>query len=117
MTITQTVISGMLASGALFAFLQFLITRHDNKKKEKKEEEQQKELEERLAPLRKALLALCSERLESLLRKWIHADAEDRAASRWATIAYLYNAYHALNGNGDIEALYNVAKDLKPTTE
>lgn len=102
MTIAQTILLGILASNGLFVFIQFLITRHDNKKK---------------TPEKVALLALCSERLESLLRKWIHADAEDRTASRWATIAYLYNAYHALKGNGDIEALYNVAKDLKPTTE
>lgn len=106
MTIAQTILLGILASNALFTFIQFLITRHDNKKRE-----------EQSSPMKQALLALCSERLESLLRKWIHTDAEDRTASRWATIAYLYNAYHALKGNGDIEALYNVAKDLKPTTE
>lgn len=106
MTLAQTILLGILASNALFTFIQFLITRHDNKKKEEQD-----------SPIKDALLALCSERLESLLRKWIHTDAEDRTASRWATIAYLYNAYHALKGNGDIEALYNVAKDLKPTTE
>lgn len=102
MDIAQTVLLGILASNALFTFIQFLITRHDENKN---------------SPTKQALLALCSERLESLLRKWIHADAEERTASRWATITYLYNAYHALKGNGDIEALYNVAKDLKPTTE
>lgn len=113
MTITQTVISGMLASGALFAFLQFLITRHDSKKKEKKEEEQQKELEERLAPLRKALLALCSERLESLLHKWLKGDL-DMTVARWAAIEKLYKAYIALGGNGEIRALYDIAKEVKP---
>lgn len=113
MTITQTVISGMLASGALFAFLQFLITRHDSKKKEKKEEEQQKELEERLAPLRKALLALCSERLESLLHKWLKGNL-DMTAARWAAIGNLYKAYVSLGGNGEIKALYDIAKEVKP---
>lgn len=98
----QTILVGVLCSNALFTFIQFLITRHDEKK---------------VTPTKKALLALCSERLESLLRKWIHADTEDRTASRWATIDYLYKAYQALDGNGDIEALYNVAHDLKPTTE
>lgn len=102
MNLAQTILLGILASNALFTFIQFLITRHDNAK---------------VTPEREALLALCSERLESLLRKWIHADAQDRTASRWATIKYLYSAYKALKGNGDIEALYNVAEELKPTAE
>lgn len=102
MAITQTILLGILASNGLFLFLQFLITRHDQQK---------------TTPEREALLALCSERLESLLRKWIHSDAEDRTASRWATINYLYKAYKALGGNGDIEALFDVAVELKATTE
>ena len=102
MTLAQTILLGILASNALFTFIQFLITRHDNKKK---------------TPEKVALLALCSERLESLLRKWIHANPEDRTASRWASIKYLYKAYKALEGNGDIEALYEVANELKPTSE
>ena len=102
MTLVQTILLGVLASNALFTFIQFLITRHDARKK---------------TPEKEALLALCSERLESLLRKWIHADAQDRTAARWATIKYLYSAYKALEGNGDIEALYNVATELKPTKE
>lgn len=102
MTLAQTILLGILASNALFTFIQFLITRHDSKKK---------------TPEKEALLALCSERLESLLRKWIHLDAEERTASRWATIKYLYSAYKALDGNGDIEALYALASDLKATTE
>lgn len=102
MTFAQAIIVGVVTSTAISQLVIFFVQRHDARK---------------MTPEKQALLALCSERLESLLRKWIHADAEGRAASRWATIAYLYNAYHALNGNGDIEALYNVAKDLKPTTE
>lgn len=103
---TELIIKLVLAivgsNAALFGFIQYLIDRHDRNK---------------VTPEREALLALCSERLESLLRKWIHADAEDRTASRWATINYLYKAYKALKGNGDIEALYGVAVDLKPTSE
>lgn len=102
MTIAQTILLSILASNGLFVFIQFLITRHDNKKK---------------TPEKVALLALCSERLESLLRKWIHANPEDRTASRWASIKYLYTAYGALGGNGDIEALFDIAKELKATKE
>lgn len=66
------------------------------------------------SPERKALLALCSERLESMLHKWIRADAEDRSVARWAAIKRLYEAYRALNGNGEIEELYNLACEIRP---
>ena len=66
------------------------------------------------SPERKALLALCSERLESMLHKWLKADAEDRSVARWAAIKRLYEAYRALGGNGEIEELYNLACEIKP---
>lgn len=66
------------------------------------------------SPERKALLALCSERLESMLHKWIRADAEDRSVAKWAAIKRLYEAYRALGGNGEIEELYNLACEIKP---
>lgn len=66
------------------------------------------------SPERKALLALCSERLESMLYKWMRADAEDRSVAKWASIKRLYEAYRALNGNGEIEELYNLACEIKP---
>lgn len=66
------------------------------------------------SPERKALLALCSERLESMLHKWLKADAEDRSVARWAAIKRLYEAYRALNGNGEIEELYSLACEIKP---
>lgn len=100
MTIVQTILLGIFASNGIFSLIIYLIGRHDAKKK---------------TPEKEALLALCSERLESLLRKWIHADV--RTASRWASIKYLYKAYKALDGNGEIEALYEVARELKATTE
>ena len=66
------------------------------------------------SPERKALLALCSERLESMLHKWLRADTEDRSVARWAAIKRLYEAYRALGGNGEIEELYNLACEIKP---
>ena len=66
------------------------------------------------SPERKALLALCSERCEALLHKWMRADAEDRSVAKWAAIKRLYEAYRALNGNGEIEELYNLACEIKP---
>jgi len=101
MTIAQTIVLGILASNGLFVFLQYLITRHDNKKKE-----------EQNSPMKQALLALCSERLESLLHKWLKGDV-DQTVARWAAIENLFKAYTDLGGNGEIKALYDIAKDIK----
>lgn len=102
MTIAQTILLGILASNALFTFIQFLITRHDNRKKEEQD-----------SPIKDALLALCSERLESLLHKWLKGNL-DMTAARWAAIDNLYKAYTSLGGNGEIRALYDIAKEVKP---
>lgn len=87
----------VVGSNALFEFIKWLL---NNRGKQ--------------SPERKALLALCSERLESMLHKWLKADAEDRSVARWAAIKRLYEAYRALNGNGEIEELYNLACEIKP---
>lgn len=87
----------VVGSNALFEFIKWLL---NNSGKQ--------------SPERKALLALCSERLESMLHKWIRADAEDRSVARWAAIKRLYEAYRALGGNGEIEELYNLACEIKP---
>lgn len=112
MNIAQTILLGILASNALFTFIQFLISRHDDRRKAKEEEAKQKELEEKLKPIREALLALCSERLESLLHKWLWGDV-DQTVARWAAITNLFKAYEALGGNGEIKALYDIAKEIK----
>lgn len=113
MDIAQTILLGILASNALFTFIQFLITRRDKRIAEEKEQAQQKELEERLKPIREALLALCSERLESLLRKWMRGEVH--TVARWASINNLFRAYESLGGNGEIKALYDIAREIKAT--
>lgn len=102
MTITQTILLGILASNGLFLFIQFLITRHDKK-----------QADEKSSPVKQALLALCAERLYSLLRKWMAGECN--TVARWATIESLFKAYESLGGNGEIHALYDIAKDIKPT--
>lgn len=87
----------VVGSNALFEFIKWLL---NNRGKQ--------------SPERKALLALCSERLESMLHKWLRADTEDRSVARWAAIKRLYEAYRALGGNGEIEELYNLACEIKP---
>lgn len=88
----------ILGSNALFEFIKWLVANKGNK-----------------SPERQALLALCSERVESLLHKWIRLDAEDRSVAKWATIKRLYKAYKALGGNGEIEELFIIASEIKPT--
>lgn len=67
---------------------------------------------ERLMVIEQVLLALCRERLESLLHKWI-ADETNHTASRWETIDSMYKAYVALGGNGEIEELYDIACEAR----
>lgn len=88
----------VLGSNALFEFIKWLVANKGNK-----------------SPERQALLALCSERCETLLHKWIKADAEDRSVAKWAAIKRLYKAYKALGGNGEIEELFIIASEIKPT--
>lgn len=99
MDTTQAIITGLFGGG-FFAFLQFLIKRHDEKKD---------------SPTKIALLALCSERLESLLYKWINGD--EHAVARWVAIQKLHNAYVALGGNSEIQALYEIAQEIKPIAD
>ena len=99
MTTAQTILLGMLASNGLFAFITFLISRHDQKKE---------------TPERIMLKALGADRLGILLRDWMHSDI--RLASEWNTIEDLYDGYIKLGGNSEIKKLYQEAKDI-PTTE
>ena len=98
-TIAQTILLGMLASNGLFAFITFLISRHDQKKE---------------PPERIMLKALGADRLGVLSRDWMHSDI--RLASEWKTIEDLYDGYIKLGGNSEIKKLYQEAKDI-PTTE
>jgi hypothetical protein len=99
MTIAQSIILGMLASNGLFAFITFLISRHDQKKE---------------TPERIMLKALGADRLGVLLRDWMHSDI--RLASEWKTIEDLYDGYIKLGGNSEIKKLYKEAQEI-PTTE
>lgn len=87
----------IVGSNALFEFIKWLANNSGKK-----------------SPERQALLALCSERCEALLHKWIRADAEDRSVAKWAAIKRLYDAYRTLGGNGEIEELYKIACEIKP---
>lgn len=95
----QEIVLAILASNALFAFVQFMIIRHDQKKQ---------------SPERMMLKALGEDRLWILLKDWLHADV--RTATEWKTITAMYKGYKALGGNDGIDKLYKEASEI-PTTE
>lgn len=95
----QEIVLAILASNALFAFIQFMITRHDQKKQ---------------SPERMMLKALGEDRLWTLLKDWLHADV--RTVAEWKTITAMYKGYKALGGNDGIDKLYKEASEI-PTTE
>lgn len=92
------ILVAVLSANALFAFIQFLITRHDNKK---------------ISPERMILKALASDRLYALLCDWKHTD--ERLASEWETIENLFQGYKALGGNGEIKKLYDECSEISTT--
>lgn len=99
-TMLAEVFIAAFGGGALLHFVEFLITRSDQKAKE--------------TPEQKMLRALGADRLGVLLRDWLHADV--RLANDWEIIDNLFEGYEALGGNGEIHKLYDEAKEI-PTTE
>lgn len=85
-------------NAAILGFIQFLITRHDQKK---------------VTPERLMLRALGSDKLEEKLKKWKHADV--RTADEWENIESLYEGYKALGGNGKIRKLFEECKEIDTT--
>ena len=99
MNIAQTILLGILASNALFTFIQFLITRHDQKKDTAE---------------KRALRNILARDLSVDLKEWLHADV--RTADDWEIIYNNFKSYEELGGNGKIHKLYDECKEI-PTTE
>ena len=98
---------GVLGTGNILLFAQFLIERHDKKEEKTKKEDMKNN------PIGMAVRALCEDRLGILLRDWLHDDV--RLADDWRIIESLYEGYKALEGNGEIKKLFKEAEDLKTT--
>lgn len=98
---------GVLGTGNILLFAQFLISRHDAK------EEALKKENDKNSPVNLAVRALCEDRLATLLKEWLHADV--RPATEWKTITALYKGYKALDGNDGIDKLYQDASELATT--
>lgn len=92
-----------LSSNALFVFLQFMITRHDQKKKNPD-----------IANIQGALMSILAERLTKELTKWKHADR--RTANEWNIICTQYKYYRLFGGNSGVEKLFEECQDI-PTTD
>ena len=98
MSVINSVVIAVLGGG-FFAFIEFLIKRHDEQKD---------------TPEKRALKNILARDLLIDLRDWLHAD--DRPAEDWEIIHNEYESYKELGGNGKIKKLYEECVSI-PTTE
>ena len=94
----QTIIIAILSADALFAFIQFLIQRHDRKKD---------------SPEKRALKNLLARMLMIDMKEWLHSDT--RTPEQWEIIHNNYESYSELGGNGKVHKLYDECKELNTT--
>ena len=97
---TQIIIA-IFTSNALFAFIQFLISRHDKKKAAENEAETAQS---------RMILGLGHDRILFLTDKYVRRGGITLKEKR--NLEYLYQPYRALNGNGDCEIGYNACAKL-----
>ena len=101
--IVQIVIAVIAGNAAVFGFIQFLITRHDQNKKNPDIEN-----------IKGAMMSLLAEHLMNSLTKWKHADV--RTVDEWNIICSQYKYYRLFGGNSGVEKLFEECQDI-PTTE
>lgn len=97
---TQIIIA-IFTSNALFAFIQFLISRHDKKKAAENAAETAQS---------RMILGLGHDRILSLTDKYVRRGGITLKEKR--NLEYLYQPYRALHGNGDCEIGYNACAKL-----
>ena len=97
--IITKILLGVLASNALFTFIQFLVQRHDANK---------------ITPEKRAIRNILARDLNIDLKDWMHSD--ERSADDWELIYNNFSSYEELGGNGKIKKLYEEAASV-PTTE
>lgn len=99
------IIAAVIGSNALFAFIQFLITRAD-KKKEKQSDEAK--------GMRDMILGLGHDKLLYLTDKFAERGGITQKERR--NLKYLYDPYVRLGGNGDCEIGYEICEKLPTMT-
>ena len=99
---TTQIIIAIFGSNALFAFIQFLISRHDKRKAaENIAEKEQSNM----------ILGLGHDRILYLTDKYVRRGAITLKEKR--NLEYLYRPYKAMHGNGDCEIGYNACAELQ----
>ena len=99
---TTQVIIAVIGSNALFAFLQFLISRHDKKK-------------EKQSGMRDMILGLGHDKLLYLTDKFAERGGITQKERR--NLKYLYDPYIGLGGNGDCQIGYETCEKLPTLTD
>lgn len=101
---TTEIIMTIVGSSALFSFVQYLITRHDNKRNAIYVKNTD------LTPIKEALLAMLQFRLEAVMTSrlkegYIHSNT-------LKNVNNLMSAYEGLGGDDYIHTLYEQVKEL-----
>lgn len=111
-TIIVAIITAVTSSSAI-GFIQFLITRHDEKKRQpdKQIEELQKQINEELKLIKDVLLGQGHNDLKNACEGYI--DRGEISIEDFNDLKeYLYDPYRAIGGNGTGEEYFNLVKEL-----
>ena len=98
---TTPIVVAVIGSNAIFAFIQFLITRHDNKKTAlSKHEQAQNDM----------IIGLGHDKLLYLTDKFVQRGGVTLKERR--NLDYIYKPYRAAGGNGDCQIGYEACEKL-----
>ena len=98
---TTPIVVAVIGSNAIFAFIQFLITRHDNKKTVlSKHEQAQNDM----------IIGLGHDKLLYLTDKFVQRGGVTLKERR--NLDYIYKPYRAAGGNGDCQIGYEACEKL-----
>ena len=98
---TEEIIAAIIGSNALFAFLQYLITRHDMREAKKNDKDSLQS---------KMILGLGHDKLLHLTSKYVRRGGITLKEKQ--NLRYLYVPYKEMGGNGDCEIGYNACAKL-----
>lgn len=98
---TTQILAAIIGSNALFTFVQFLITRHDNAKNALSQHEKAQN---------DMLIGLGHDKLLYLTDKFVQRGGITLKERR--NLDYLYKPYHAAGGNGDCQIGYEACEKL-----
>ncbi len=98
---TTQILAAIIGSNALFTFVQFLITRHDNTKNALSQHEKAQN---------DMLIGLGHDKLLYLTDKFVQRGGITLKERR--NLDYLYKPYHAAGGNGDCQIGYEACEKL-----